>query len=273
LSSFPDLLRRLAVAIPGIGLFCAVVLINSDPLTVAFFALVAGLAGWEAVGIIDSGAGRSLKMTGFMVTGLAAASVAAGSRYGIVVPFVPGAVLSILWLARSGKTDARARIAGGAGMTGLVCLGTGLLARHVMAGSDGYLIAVPLLICWIGDSSAYFAGSAFGKHRLIPDVSPSKTVEGLVAGLAGAAAGAVLAGTVFLDIPLWQMILTGVAGGIAAVAGDLLESAVKRDAGVKDSGSLLPGHGGVLDRFDSLLAVAPVTWLLLSVFGYMGGIR
>ncbi len=270
MSAFPHLLRRTVVAVPGIALFCAVVLIDLDPLTVSFFSLAAGLAAWEAVGILAPGSGPVPGLIALLTTGGAAAAVALGVRYQIVIPLAPGVVLSVCWLLRSGKTDARARLAGSLGLLGLISLSMGLLARHVLAGENGYLIAVPLLICWIGDSAAYFAGSAFGRHKLLPEVSPAKTIEGLGAGLAGAIAGAVLAGILLLDLPLWQMIITGAAGGTAAAIGDLFESALKRDAGVKDSGSVLPGHGGILDRFDSILLVAPVTWLLLTQFGHMG---
>jgi phosphatidate cytidylyltransferase len=117
---------------------------------------------------------------------------------------------------------------------------------------------------------AYFIGSAFGKHKLAPAVSPAKSWEGFIAGMAGAVAGAVFAGTAGAGFPLFLMVATGTAGGIAAVTGDLFESALKRDAGIKDTGSILPGHGGVLDRFDSILAVVPVVWFILMFYGSAG---
>jgi CDP-diglyceride synthetase len=270
-TSFPDLLRRTAVAAPGIALFAAVVLLDSDLLTVCFFSLVAGLAAWEAVGLLSPGSGPVPRMVGLVLTGAASAGLALGVRYAPLLVPAPGVVLSLYWLGSSGFERAGSRIAGGTGLLGLVALGIGLLCRHVLTGPNGYLVAVPLLICWLGDSAAYFTGSALGRHRLMPAVSPSKTVEGLLAGLAGSACGALAAGTLLLGFPAWQMIVTGALGGIAAVAGDLIESALKRDAGVKDSGKILPGHGGILDRFDSLILVSPVTWVLLSQFGHTGG--
>lgn len=108
------------------------------------------------------------------------------------------------------------------------------------------------------DSGAYIVGRMLGKHLLIPRVSPKKTVEGLIGGLAAAAAVGVAAALLALGLPGWQGALLGVAGGLAAVLGDLFESLVKRQLGVKDSSRLIPGHGGVLDRIDGLLFVIPV---------------
>ncbi|REJ32523.1 MAG: phosphatidate cytidylyltransferase, partial [Bacillota bacterium] len=127
------------------------------------------------------------------------------------------------------------------------------------------LSALPVVVTWLCDTAAYFAGLRWGRHRLARALSPAKSVEGALAGLAaGAAGGAVVA----LWLP-WSP-AGGAAAGLliaaAAQAGDLLESAVKRTAGVKDSGRLLPGHGGVLDRFDALLAAVPAAYLAAAVW-------
>lgn len=119
---------------------------------------------------------------------------------------------------------------------------------------------VPL---WIGDSMAIFAGKAFGKTPLAPTISPKKTVEGGVANLLGCLAGGFLVGW-WTKQPIYIGLLSGIAAGLLGQAGDLFESWVKRRADVKDSGTLLPGHGGILDRIDSILFTAPaVTWILL----------
>jgi phosphatidate cytidylyltransferase len=131
------------------------------------------------------------------------------------------------------------------------------------------LILFPLAVTWMGDSGAYFTGGAVGGPKLIPSVSPKKTVSGSIGGLVvSALAGAILAQLTLAEIPVWglswwQGALAGIVlGGIAQVA-DLAESVIKREAGVKDSGNLLPGHGGVLDRFDAILFTVPVTFVLL----------
>jgi len=123
-----------------------------------------------------------------------------------------------------------------------------------------------LLIVWLADSGAYFAGRAWGVRKLAPLVSPGKTVAGLWGGLLACALLAVLVSSWRgPGMPVLVAITTGV--GLCSVVGDLLESHCKRFAGLKDSGNLIPGHGGVLDRFDSLLAAAPSLMLGLAVFG------
>ena len=133
------------------------------------------------------------------------------------------------------------------------------------------LVVFPLALTWIGDTAAYFGGRAFGKRKLIPSVSPGKTVAGAVASVIGTAiAGGIYAHFVlsgWLGVPLsWAAgVLTGLVVSPVAQVGDLAESLFKREAGVKDSGALLPGHGGVLDRFDSLFFTIPVTYWLLAL--------
>jgi phosphatidate cytidylyltransferase len=128
----------------------------------------------------------------------------------------------------------------------------------------------PVLLCliplWIGDSLAIFAGRAYGKRLLAPAISPKKTVEGALANLLGCILGAV-AVELLIRQPWYVGVLAGVATGTLGQAGDLLESAMKRSAGVKDSGNLLPGHGGLLDRIDSILLSAPAVALIVVALG------
>jgi phosphatidate cytidylyltransferase len=116
-----------------------------------------------------------------------------------------------------------------------------------------------LVITWVGDTAAYFVGRAMGKHKLAPVLSPKKTWEGSIASIFGAMVVA-LGFSKWLNVPLPHLLAMAAIGNIAGQAGDLLESAYKRSAGVKDSGSLLPGHGGVLDRIDALILAIPVVW-------------
>lgn len=118
---------------------------------------------------------------------------------------------------------------------------------------------------WIGDTAAYAGGRMFGKHPLAPRTSPKKTVEGFIAGLIGA----------FITVMAWWLLdlvrfdialVVGFAAGLFGQIGDLVESALKREAGVKDTSAMLPGHGGFLDRFDSMLATAPIVALYLLLF-------
>lgn len=121
------------------------------------------------------------------------------------------------------------------------------------------LLLFALIITWIGDTVAYFVGQSIGKHALAPKLSPKKTWEGTVASFGGSVLVAV-AFTRWLSAPLPHLLAMAAAGNVAGQMGDLLESAYKRSAGVKDSGSLLPGHGGVLDRIDALILTIPVVW-------------
>jgi len=123
------------------------------------------------------------------------------------------------------------------------------------------LLLFSLVITWIGDTAAYFVGRAIGRHPFAPHLSPKKTWEGAFASFLGSILVAVLAkyaGKV--NLPLVHLMGMAAAGNIAGQAGDLLESAYKRSAGVKDSGALLPGHGGILDRIDALILAIPVVW-------------
>ena len=117
-------------------------------------------------------------------------------------------------------------------------------------------------ITWAADSTAYFVGRAIGKHPLAPHISPKKTWEGSIGSMIGSLAVA-YAFSFWLHFPLVHLLLMAVVGNIAGQMGDLLESAIKRGAGVKDSGTMLPGHGGILDRIDALLVAAPVLWFIL----------
>lgn len=122
-----------------------------------------------------------------------------------------------------------------------------------------------LVATWTNDTGAYFIGTALGKHKLCPQISPGKTVEGALGGLACSVLATAALGTVF-HITLLHGILLGLMAGCLAPIGDLVESSLKRFTGVKDSGRIFPGHGGVLDRFDSILFVVPAVYFYLKFF-------
>jgi phosphatidate cytidylyltransferase len=139
----------------------------------------------------------------------------------------------------------------------------------------GLFVLFPLVVVWVGDSAAYFVGRAVGRRQLASAISPGKTVEGALAGLAGSgAAGALLGGWAAEalagpQLSAWMGLTLGVLVGAAGQVGDLAESVLKREAHVKDSGRLLPGHGGMLDRLDALLFAFPVTWAFVIVAGLL----
>ena len=121
---------------------------------------------------------------------------------------------------------------------------------------------------WASDTFAYFVGSAIGRHKLCPSISPNKTIEGFVGSLVGTSAAIVGVGT-FLGLPTGQTALLGLLLAVFATLGDLVESVLKRYVGIKDSGNLIPGHGGVLDRFDSVLLTAPLIYYFAVIIGFV----
>jgi len=137
----------------------------------------------------------------------------------------------------------------------------------------GLWVLATFMVVWVADTAAYFSGRAFGRHKLAPGISPGKTVEGLmgalVATIAAAWAGHLLPPFSLVPLLPWLMLVFVIT--LISVIGDLHESQLKREAGVKDSGTLLPGHGGLFDRLDSLLAVAPFMAFGLWQMGLSGG--
>ena len=144
------------------------------------------------------------------------------------------------------------------------------LIRILTMSIGRYVILIPFIVAFMSDAGAYFVGLKFGKHKLAPVVSPNKTIEGVLGGLAGAMVG-MLIYTIILDWPLkfdvnyGIALLYGLLGSAAGIFGDLCFSIIKRQTGIKDYGNLIPGHGGVLDRFDSLVMVAPLMEALLLI--------
>jgi len=131
----------------------------------------------------------------------------------------------------------------------------------------GFIIISLLASIWICDSAAFFAGTALGKHKLFPRVSPKKSWEGAVFGLLFAVVSMILSKVIILSFLSWiSVIIIGLIVGVVGQIGDLIESLFKRDAGVKDSSDIIPGHGGVFDRFDSLLYTGPAVLLYIKYF-------
>ena len=133
-----------------------------------------------------------------------------------------------------------------------------------------FIVLLPLLAAWGADTCALFAGMLFGKHKLAPVVSPKKTVEGAVGGVVGGAVLVLIAALIMnalmgLEMPVWAALVLGAAGAVLGEVGDLSFSVIKRQTGIKDYGHIFPGHGGVLDRFDSVLVVAPFAEILFRI--------
>ncbi len=141
------------------------------------------------------------------------------------------------------------------------------VATPLSYSNGGFIIITIFITLWMTDSAAYFIGSAMGKHKLFPRVSPNKSWEGAIAGFVFAIITLVVLKMFLLDFLNWiDIIAFGIIIGVFGQVGDLIESLIKRDAGVKDSSNLIPGHGGIFDRFDSLLFSAPILFLYMNYF-------
>ncbi len=189
--------------------------------------------------------------------------------------FLTGLIVEVIVAQHTDSVSSLASVGAGLSTAAYIALfgGISLLrsssvvyGRPAIEGADVSFCVVLLVLCavWATDSAAYFVGRGIGSTRLSPSLSPHKTVEGAIGGfIAAVIVGAVL-GHVLLERAVlgWWI---GAVAGIAGQVGDLFESAMKRELKVKDFGSIIPGHGGVLDRFDSLLFVAPTVWLLTHV--------
>jgi phosphatidate cytidylyltransferase len=199
--------------------------------------------------------------------GVGAYALQAGPLLAMVLAVVP---TGLYYLFRFGDLQTvAARFA--FTVTGIVYVGFGMtflaLCKRDFGPHGADVIVLVLLIAWTGDTGAYFAGKFLGKRKLYEAVSPKKTWAGAVGGLAGSVAGAAAIKLLRLDDVLsWtDVLLIAIPGGILGQLGDLAESLFKRAVGVKDSGSLLPGHGGMLDRIDAVLFIAPYVYLYLHL--------
>ena len=148
-----------------------------------------------------------------------------------------------------------------AGLTGTLYIGL-FVYFYIIRTLDGGLAWVLILLAgtWASDTLAYFVGKKFGKRKLAPGLSPGKTIEGALGGIAGSILVAVLVYRLYPLLPLHLAAAAGLLVGITGTLGDLFESSLKRTAGLKDTGAVIPGHGGVLDRFDSMLFTAPALY-------------
>jgi len=267
--------QRVLTAIALLAGFLAVLLWLPRTLFALLAAGVVGLAGleWGRLCALPKTARYVYAVAlvcGFgVLTWLAQSAEWTGQRW-IGVLFAAASLFWIVaapaWMACGVRAGAPQVLAG----VGLLVLLPGALALVLLP--PGLVLGV-LALVWIADSAAYFVGRRFGRRKLAPTISPGKTWEGALGGLLGVLVYAIICGSTIpaLESRLeggaaWLLYLSG--GGllcVVSIIGDLFESAMKRQASVKDSGTLLPGHGGVLDRIDSALAVLPVLALLVFV--------
>jgi phosphatidate cytidylyltransferase len=260
--------RNLVAAI-GVGVGLGAVVLSSLLIERHWFipvvALAAAVGTWELAGALRRGADIRVPLPVLLVGGQA--------MVWLIWPFGPAATAVafaatalgvLLWRMPGGAEHYVRDVTAGVFTAAYVPLLCSFAALMVVA-PDGAARVLVFVICVVAsDVGGYTAGVLAGKHPMAPTISPKKSWEGFAGSALFTAVGGALLVTLLVDGQWWEGVVIGLAAMVAATLGDLCESMIKRDLGIKDMGSLLPGHGGMMDRLDSLLLAAPVTYLLLS---------
>jgi phosphatidate cytidylyltransferase len=274
-----DFGRRAAFAVVAIPIAVAIVWRGST-LFALLIALIAGLAGWEFCRLANAKGLRALTGATVFVSAAIPLVVHANYQGWTRIPLAAGALAilvifaSALWVRQAERPLA---VVGACVFGALYCGGMISYAYAIRyhnfiidARAGTLLMGLPLLMTWATDTGGYVFGRAFGRKKLMPTVSPGKTVVGAFGGVILATTVAALYITfalrpyAHLTTSLAGIIAFGVVVSGSAILGDLAESMLKREAGVKDSSQIIPGHGGVLDRFDSMFFVLPVAYVLIT---------
>ena len=250
----------------GLGGVAILTLFTVKATFLAYMAVMVGIALWEL--------SRALATRGIRVP---VVPVAAGGAAALALSYWRGerplagclafTVIAILaWRLRGGAAGYLRDVTSGVFALGYLPLMACFVGLMLAAPDGGRRTLVFLILAVCSDVGGYFAGILLGHHPMAPVISPKKTWEGFGGSAFTCVLGGAIAVPALLGGAVWQGVLVGLAVLAAATLGDLTESMIKRDLAIKDMGSLLPGHGGVLDRIDSLLVSAPVVWILLLVF-------
>ncbi|MFF5551162.1 phosphatidate cytidylyltransferase [Streptomyces olivaceoviridis] len=263
--------RDLSAAI-GVGVGLGVVIVASLFIVKAVFvgviavAVVVGL--WELTSRLQERKGIKAPLVPLAVGG--AAMVVAGyvrGAEGAWVAMALTALAVLVWRMTEPPENYLRDVTAGLFAAFYVPFLATFVAMMLTADDGSWRVLTFLLLTVVSDTGAYAVGWRFGKHKLAPRISPGKTREGLLGAVLFAMAAGALCMQFLIDGgSWWQGLLLGLAVAASATLGDLGESMIKRDLGIKDMGTLLPGHGGIMDRLDSLLPTAPVVWLLMVIF-------
>lgn len=267
--AFSGIMTRIVSGLIYILLFIGSILLGEVP-TAVFIALVSGLCCFEFFHMVrlDGKIPNELLGVGAAVLFPLAALGESLLLSALIFLLILAVGLWYVYTPRARLADISATVTGPL-YTGFM-LSAIVLLRGAMPGLPGAVLTIGVCASlWVSDSFAYLAGNAFGKHKMAPRISPHKTWEGFAGGIVGAVVvWIILYATDMFSMSLPFAILCGVVVSILGVFGDLIESRLKRGVGVKDSGKLIPGHGGVLDRCDSLIFGCITAELLL----YVGGV-
>ncbi|GAB3906783.1 hypothetical protein GCM10029964_104000 [Kibdelosporangium lantanae] len=262
--------RNLPAAIGvGLALGAAVIvsLVTIKELFIVIVALAVAAGVYELTTTLRKSAGIQIAFWPVLVGGEAMVWLAwPFERNGVLSAFVVTILVCLMWRFRGGTENYLRDISATVFTAAYVPMFASFAAMLVVP-HDGVSRVLCFLIAVVAsDTGGYAAGVLFGKHPMAPTISPKKSWEGFSGSMVAGVVGGWLSLTLMLHAQWWQGALFGAAIVLVSTLGDLVESLIKRDLGIKDMGSLLPGHGGVMDRMDSLLPSAVVSWLLLRLF-------
>jgi phosphatidate cytidylyltransferase len=266
------MMRRLASVVVLLPVFLLIVIKAPAYLFDALVVLASATALWELTRLLEHGGRPVFRLLG-VVAGSAVTAAFAAS--GMLPPFaLPTAVLTAavlvvlaaaIWRGPAPSTEPAANTLLAVLYVGWL-LGYGILLHQASPRGDALVLFV-VGVTWVGETMAYMVGSTLGRHKLAPVISPRKTIEGAVAQVAAAVLTAVALGAWLLpECGLGVAVAGGALLGVVGQVGDLAESVIKRSVGAKDTGGIIPGHGGVLDRIDSLLFNLPAAFYFFSLF-------
>ncbi len=260
----------LILAIAGLG---ALFLLPAPAFATAAALLLAGFGGWEAARLAGLDVNAQRVAVALVLLGLCLSLswwLPPAAAHWALLPACAAWLLNMAWLARPGL-GRNARAAGVAGKLVIlaVILAGAWLSLSWLQSNSPWLVVMLLILIAAADTFAYFTGRHFGGPKLAPRISPGKTLSGAAGGLIGATALTALSASILPDSPFTAVsgALVGLGLGMISIAGDLFISLLKRQREIKDTSSLLPGHGGVLDRFDSLTAALPFFALAAMLWG------
>ncbi len=292
-----ELAKRVMVAVIAAPLALWIVLAGGAPLA-ALLAIVSAVGAWEFFRIARGSSAHPLDDVGIALAGILPLAIHAHylgvftvspALTAVIVLLVMAATIWLRGVAGAPLVAAATTVFGVLYTAGMLSFGYAIRYHDIVAGYDsvgakhmllgpltlaippgGALLIFPLLVTWASDIGAYAVGRTIGGCKLIPSVSPGKTVSGAIGGLVASMAVAwaygrgVLVPVAHIGFSPWGALTFGLLISVAAQVGDLFESLLKRDARMKDSSHIIPGHGGILDRFDSLIFVLPVAYVLLN---------
>lgn len=269
---YSGLRQRVLTALVLIAALAVVLFALPPAATLALVVVAVLVGGWEwSAFVAPTRPALRAAFVALLALGIAAAWPLSGTRSGMLALLVVAGLwwlLAVFWILR-GPQRVGAVLAAVAGIASLVPVAVALGRLRLEPGQGAWVLLFALLVIMAADVGAYFAGHRFGRIKLAPSVSPGKTWEGVIGGLLFSLIIAIV-GARLLGWPVAVVAPLAVGAAAFSVVGDLMESLMKRHSGLKDSGHLFPGHGGILDRFDSLTAGIPLLMLGLLQAGLVG---